>query len=120
MPGKIGMGRFLGSAVAFTGSLFMALSACAYVQQPIVVPKMAVTDPAFVPTMEAYTNAAVSAGNRVDVLLNGDQILPAQVEAIRAARKSLTYAQYFYEAGRPAVQIVKAIGERCRAGIRAR
>jgi cardiolipin synthase A/B len=114
------MGRFLGSAVAFTCSLFMALSACAHVQQPIVVPQMAVTDPAFVPTMEAYTNAAVSAGNRVDVLLNGDQIFPAQVEAIRAARKSLTYAQYFYEDGRPAVQIVKAISERCRAGIRAR
>ena len=54
--------------------------------------------------MEAYTNATVSAGNRVELLLNGDQIFPAQLEAIRSARRTITYAQYFYEDGLPAVQ----------------
>lgn len=98
----------------------MIVSACAHVQPPTVVPKLAVTDPSFVPTVEAYTNAAISRGNRVDLLLNGDQIFPAQLAAIRSARKSITYAQYFYEDGRPAVQIVNAISERCKAGIRAR
>jgi cardiolipin synthase A/B len=100
--------------------VLFAHSACATVQPPLVLPKVAVSDPAFVPTMEAYTNAAVTSGNRVELLLNGDQIFPAQVEAIRSARRSITYAQYFYEDGRPAEQIVQAISERCRAGIRAR
>lgn len=95
-------------------------TACATVPSTLVVPELAITDPTFVPTMEAYTNAALTAGNRVDLLLNGDEIFPAQVEAIRGARKSITYAQYFYEDGRPAEQIVSAISERCRAGIRAR
>jgi cardiolipin synthase A/B len=114
------MRRFLPSIGAFTCSFLTALSACAHVPPPLVLPQVAVTDPAFVPTMEAYTNATLSNGNRAELLLNGDQIFPAQVEAIRSARKSLTYAQYFYEDGRPAVQIVQAISERCRAGIRAR
>jgi len=100
--------------------VLFAVSACATVQPPLVLPEVAVSDPAFVPTMEAYTNAAVTSGNRVELLLNGDQIFPAQVEAIRSARRSITYAQYFYEDGRPAEQIVQAISERCRAGIRAR
>ena len=120
MPMAGDMGRLCRSLAGFAASLVAVFSACAHVQPPLVVPQMAVTDPAFVPTMEAYTNAAVSNGNRVELLLNGDQIFPAQVEAIRSARRTLTYAQYFYEDGRPAVQIVRAISERCRAGIRAR
>jgi cardiolipin synthase A/B len=112
------MGRLY--VAAFAASLVAVFSACAHIQPRLVVPQIAITDPAFVPTMEAYTNAAVSNGNRVELLLNGDQIFPAQVEAIRSARRTLTYAQYFYEDGRPAEQIVQAISERCRAGIRAR
>ena len=111
------MGRVTRMAVSLGLVLF---AACAHVQPPLVLPQVAVSDPAFVPTMEAYTNAAVSGGNRVELLLNGDQIFPAQVEAIRSARRTITYAQYFYEDGRPAEQIVEAISERCRAGIRAR
>ncbi len=113
--------RRFAATMGLTASLVLAmLAGCAHVQPPMVLPEVAVSDPAFVPTMEAYTNAAVSGGNRIELLLNGDQIFPAQVEAIRAARRTITYAQYFYEDGRPAEQIVRAISERCRAGIRAR
>jgi cardiolipin synthase A/B len=114
------MKRVLRSLGALCVSMGVMLSACAHVQSPVVVPDLAITDSSFVPTIEAYTNAALSAGNRVDLLLNGDQIFPAQLAAIRSARKSITYAQYFYEDGRPAQQIVDAISQRCRAGIRAR
>jgi cardiolipin synthase len=114
------MRRLLASVTGCSAALVIALSACAHIQPPLVLPQVAVGDPAFAPTMEAYTNATLSSGNRVDLLLNGDQIFPAQVEAIRSAKRTLTYAQYFYEDGRPAEQIVEAIGERCRAGIQAR
>ena len=65
---------------------------------------------------EAYTSAA-HAGNSVDVLLNGDQIFPAALEAIRSARKTITYAQYFYEEGPIGVEVAEALAERCRAGV---
>jgi cardiolipin synthase len=88
------------------------------VQSHFALPELAATDAAFLPTVEAYTSAAL-AGNRATLLLNGDQIFPAQLEAIRSARTTISYAQYFYEEGPIAREIAEALAERCRAGIRA-
>ena len=74
-------------------------------------------EPAFRSTLVAYTGNAVVSGNRVDLLLNGDQIFPAKIAAIRAARKSITYAQYVFEEGTPAADTAQALAERCRAGV---
>jgi phosphatidylserine/phosphatidylglycerophosphate/cardiolipin synthase-like enzyme len=86
------------------------------VQSYYQLPQLAAADPSFLLTLEAYTSAA-HAGNSVDVLLNGDQIFPAALEAIRSARKTITYAQYFYEEGSIGVELMEAFAERCRAGV---
>ena len=57
-------------------------------------------------------------GNRVEVLLNGEEIFPAKLEVIRAARKTITYAQYVFEEGAPAEETAQALAERCRAGVK--
>jgi len=57
------------------------------------VPDLAAGSAAFAHAMEAYTSAAIVGGNRVDLLLNGDEIFPALLEAIRGARQTITYAQ---------------------------
>lgn len=74
-------------------------------------------DPSFHPTLEAYAGAPILPGNDVRILLNGDKIFPALVGAIRSARKSITYAQYFFEEGPVADEVVAALVERCRAGV---
>jgi cardiolipin synthase len=74
-------------------------------------------EPSFRSTLVAYTGNAVVSGNRVEILLNGDQIFPSKIAAIRAARKSITYAQYVFEEGAPASDTAQALAERCRAGI---
>jgi len=99
--------------------LGLAAAACARVPSHFAVPQLAVADPAFIPTIEAYTVAPVGGGNTVDVLLNGDQIFPAQLAAIRSARETITYAQYFYEEGPIGREIAEALADRCRAGVRA-
>jgi cardiolipin synthase A/B len=91
--------------------------ACAPVQRHFALPDLTISEPSFMPTLEALTGAAVTTGNEVDLLLNGDEIFPAQIAAIRAARDTITYAQYFYEDGPPAKQIAEALAERCRASI---
>src|SRR5262247_3241526 len=63
------------------------------------VPNLAVRDPTFVGTLEAHLGAPVVGGNRVDLLLNGDDIFPALLSAIRGARTSIDYAQYFWADG---------------------
>jgi hypothetical protein len=40
------------------------------------LPTLAVRDPTFVGTLEAHLGAPVVSGNRVDLLLNGDEIFP--------------------------------------------
>lgn len=99
------------------GGLSAALVGCSRGPLPLVFPEVAIGDPSFAPTFEAYTASPVRWGNRVDLLLNGEQIFPAQLQAIRSAQTTFTYAQYFYETGPPARALVKAMSERCRAGV---
>jgi cardiolipin synthase len=75
-------------------------------------------DQSFHATLEAYAGAPIVSDNDVRILLNGDRIFPALIEAIRSARTSLTYAQYFFEEGPIADDLVAALAERCRAGVR--
>jgi len=82
-----------------------------------VIPILKMDAPAFVSAMEAYTSSPIVGANRVDVLLNGDEIFPAILAAIRSARHSITYAQYFFQDGPVARDVVAALAERCRAGI---
>jgi len=99
------------------GVLTVTAVSCVRSPVPIVFPQVTIEDPSFAPTMEAYTAAPVRWANRVEILLNGEQIFPAQIAAIRSAQKTFTYAQYVYETGPPAQALIKAMSERCQAGV---
>ena len=90
---------------------------CARVHPHVVLPNLQLGEPSFFPTLEAYTSAPILGRNAVDVLLNGEEIFPAMIDAIRGARKTITYAQYYFEDGPVARDMVEALAERCRAGI---
>jgi len=110
--------RGVGLLMAVT-LLGLASSACARVQSHFALPDLAMADPSFGPTIEAYTTTLVAGGNTVDLLLNSDQTFPAILDSIRSAHATITYAQYFYEHGAMPQQIAAALADRCRAGIRA-
>jgi cardiolipin synthase len=96
----------------------LLLAGCAHVNASLnKLPDVELGDAAFYPTLQAYAGAPILAGNDVQVLLNGEQIFPTVVKAIRAARTSITYAQYFVEEGPAADDIVEALAERCRARV---
>jgi cardiolipin synthase len=100
-------------------AVVLATAACAPVLPHVAMPSMAIEDPAFVRTLEAVTKTPAVDGNRVHILLNGDQFFPAQLAAVRAARTTITYAQYFYHDGAVGQELAEALAERCRAGVRA-
>src|SRR5262245_65218394 len=89
--------------------------ACGRPLPHVALPALTLGEPSFFPTLEAYTGSPIVGGNRVDILLNGEAIFPAQVEAIRAARRSITFATYWFEDGPVARALVDALVERCRA-----
>ncbi len=74
-------------------------------------------DPSFFPTIAAYTNAPIFAGNKVELLFNGEEIFPAMIQAIAAARHTINYAQYLYEDGQISYELAESFAERCRAGV---
>jgi cardiolipin synthase A/B len=68
-------------------------------------------------TLEAHTDALLVHGNRAQILLNGDEIFPAMLAAIRQAKTTITFANFIYEKGGIAREMAEALAERCRAGV---
>jgi cardiolipin synthase len=97
--------------------LLSAGAGCAHHDPVLQLPALEVGHPTFAATLAAYAGSAVVPGNRVEILLNGDEIFPAKLRAIKAARKSINYAQYVWEKGQPSEDIAIALADRCEAGI---
>ena len=57
-------------------------------------------------------------GNRIDTLVNGNQIFPAMLEAIRGAQRTIVFETFIYWSGEIARELTEALGERARAGVR--
>ncbi len=90
---------------------------CAKVLSVKEIPDVALGEPVFFPTLEAHTDAPIVAGNRIDVLLNGNETFPIMLRDVRSARSTITFAQYVYEDGSIARDLAAAFAERCRAGV---
>ena len=57
-------------------------------------------------------------GNKVEALLNGDQIFPAMLKAIRGARETINFETYIYWSGDIGREFAEALSERARAGVK--
>src|SRR4030095_254903 len=90
---------------------------CMRVTTHVAVPELQLGEPSYFPTQEAYGGAPIVGGNTVEVLLNGEQIFPALVEALRSAKRTITYAQYVYEDGAVSRDVAEPLADRCRAGV---
>src|SRR3989475_3612849 len=95
----------------------LLLSGCVRVPPHLLLPDLRLGEPSFFPTLEAYAAAPIVPGNRVEFLLNGEEIFPALIESIQSAHKTITYAQYFYEDGPVSRDIANALSERGLAGV---
>ncbi|MCU1230718.1 MAG: phospholipase D/Transphosphatidylase [Acidobacteria bacterium] len=79
--------------------------------------QFAIEDLAFLQTMHALTGAAISAGNKVEVLKNGIRFFPSMLAAIRAAKKTINLEFYIYWDGTVGREFAEALAERARAGV---
>ena len=59
----------------------------------------------------------VTEGNKVDALLNGDQIFPAMLKAVRSAQKTINFETYIYWSEAIGNEFADALAERARAGV---
>ena len=77
-----------------------------------------VSDPQFVRTMGVMLGPALLPGNRVQALVNGDEIFADMLQAIRGAQKSITFEMYIYWRGTIGDEFTAALAERARAGVK--
>jgi cardiolipin synthase len=77
-----------------------------------------IDDPQFARTVGTLLGPTLIQGNQVTALYNGDQIFPAMLEAIRGARRSITFETYIYWSGEIGKQFADALSERARAGVK--
>jgi cardiolipin synthase A/B len=57
------------------------------------------------------------AGNNITTLVNGREIFPAMLSAIRSARRSIDFETYIFWDGEIAKQMAEALAERAQAGV---
>lgn len=70
--------------------------------------------------LSANLNAPLLDGNAIDVLLNGDEIFPAMLEAIREAQHSIHLLTYIYWQGTIARRFADELGAASRRGVEVR
>ncbi len=79
--------------------------------------ELPVSEEGFLFAAEALTSSPVSEGNDVDLLINGDQIFPAFLEAIEGAQHTLNLLTYAYWRGGITRDIAEALCRTARQGV---
>ena len=77
-----------------------------------------VKDEQFLRSMGTLLPPTVLPRNKITPLINGDEIFPAMLEAIRSASKTITFETFIYWTGRIGREFADALIERCRAGVK--
>jgi cardiolipin synthase len=75
-------------------------------------------DPQFRRSLGVLLGPPIVEGNQAAALLNGDQIFPAMLAAIRSAQKSVSFETYIYWEGTIGREFTEALSERARAGVK--
>jgi cardiolipin synthase A/B len=102
--------------------LFVGGSGCSVtserrIHQPIRA-EYSINDPQFQKEITHLLGPPMAEGNHFVSLVNGDQIFPAMLEAIRQARQTITIEQYIWSPGKVSLQFVEALSERAQAGVK--
>lgn len=109
--------------VSLTCVLLLALVSCRaprmLLQQP-VTGLSGVTNRVFRDSLGGVLRTPFVAGNKITPLVNGDEFVPAMVEAIRAATNSVNIETFIWKSGTFSDHIIEAIVERAKAGVEVR
>lgn len=77
-----------------------------------------VEDAQFVRTIGALLGPPLLAGNGITELINGDEIFPSMLQAIRGAKQTITFETFIYWSGKVGRDFADALSERAKAGVR--
>ena len=101
-----------------------AMAFVSYLVTPIETPpqyglehEFSVDSDEFLATITGATGVPILAGNRIDVLRNGDEFYPVMLEEIGRAQASITIEAYIYWAGEIGRRFADALAAKARDGV---
>ena len=109
---RLTLPKVFGLLLAGGALLLLALNLSVREEKQVRLPidhRYGVDDPQFARSMGVLLGPGLLEGNRVDTLLNGDQIFPAMLEAIRGAKKTITFETYIYWSGKVGKEFADAL-----------
>jgi cardiolipin synthase len=120
--GKFTLGEWIASTLSFLG---IVLVFCLFFIRRQTLEynfehTFSISSPEFFGSAMALANPVPIAGNKIDLLLNGDQIFPAMLETIRTAKKTINFAAYIFKSDGVGHQFRDAFIEKARAGVEVR
>src|SRR5215207_9854965 len=104
--------------VALIGLLYVNLASSERKVEHPIPHSYATSDSQFVRTMGSLLGPGFVAGNQVTSLLNGDEVFPAMLAAIRSARRTITFESYIYWSSAVGREFTAALVDRAQAGVR--
>ena len=106
--------------ILIVSAMFVAVLLLLAQDQQTLTVRSAVSaeDPAHPAYLSALVGAALSEGNRYTVHTNGDQFFPAMLNAIRRAKRRISFESYIYKSGTSiAEEFTRAFEEAARRGV---
>ena len=83
-----------------------------------LVHRYGIHDAQFQRTMGVLLGPVIIPGNRFATLLNGDEIFPSMLQAIKGAQKTISFETYIYWSGDIGKAFADALSQRARAGVK--
>src|SRR5947209_18685938 len=118
--GKLTLGDWIGIVLAIVG--LVVVFCLFFIRRHTVEYKLEHTftihSPEFFGSALALTNPVPIAGNKVELLENGDAYFPAMLDAIRGAKETVNFAAYIFKSDATGRQFRDAFIERAHAGVR--
>ena len=81
---------------------------------PIAVP---IDSDAFLNELEPLVNSKITRNNKIEVIENGDNFYPAELDAMRQAQHSIDIEAYIFHKGKLTDEVMQVLIERARAGV---
>ena len=119
---RLAIGEWIALTLAF---LALVVIFCLFFIRRHTIPyhiehSFSVSDPEFIGSALALSDPVLVAGNKIELLQNGDEYFPAMLAAIRAAQKTVNFEAYIVYSDDVGRQFRDALIERAQAGIEVR
>lgn len=117
LRGLIEMVRYLVCALSIVSLVSCAkLDDSPFIGMGVSAPALASQQ--FDEAMEQEAKAAWTEGNQIDTLVNGGEYFPVMLEAVKSAKKTITFETFVAVNGYVTYDLVMAMCERAKAGVR--